>query len=480
MAVKKTKRRACPAAAMPRQLAGQKTGRLESLGVDPAPLAAVKKALRKAVDDGKSPFYSAAVAHKGSLVYHDGYGFGDTAAGKVPVSDDTICRMYSMTKTFTAVAVIALWEDGKISLEDPVEKFIPAWKKMKVVGHSSQATAGSKDSPAIKKPTIRNLITHTSGLGYGRDLGCEASGPAERMYEPGLQSIDQGTTKSLREFAEFLGNCPLRFQPGTAWEYSYGFDVAAHVCEVVSGLPYDKYLKKRILDPLKMQDTGFSLSVSQQKRLAGLWGKTEKKRKFKCIDPPGSKSGFASRPKVCSGGGILGSNTRGGHGLMSSPRDALRLALMLRNKGVSVETGKRVLKAETVKYLIQNWLPMKTVTGVGHLQSNFTWGPGLGFSPLGQIGVYHPRTPKSCETRLGEVTMGGLACTYWAFDPELDLVLVWFTQYPDMDEWTPEEDLWKAARQAILNGRSPQQQPAQKKRKIEEKVVTTKKRKMQK
>jgi CubicO group peptidase (beta-lactamase class C family) len=380
------------------------------------------------------------------------------------MNDDVICRMYSMTKSFTAVAVIALWEDGKIKLEDPVEKYIPAWKKMTVVGHGSQSKAGSKDKPAKRKPTIRHLITHTAGLGYGRDLGEQASSPAERMYDPALQEIDAGTMTSLREFAEFLGNCPLRSQPGTCWEYSYGFDVAAHVCEVASGLPYDKYLKKRILEPLNMKDTGFSLSGSQQTRLAGLWRKTDKKRKFRCIDPPGSKSGFSVRPTVCAGGGILGSDTKCGHGLMSSPRDALRLALMLRNKGLSVETGKRVLKADTVQYLLQNWLPMKTVTGVSHLENQMSWGPGLGFSPLGQIGVYHPRTKANCETRLGEVTMGGLACTYWALDPELDLALVWFAQYPDMDDWTPEEDLWRAARSAVLNGRST----LQTKRKMEE------------
>eukprot|EP00746_Dinoflagellata_sp_MGD_P008224 gnl/MRDRNA2_/MRDRNA2_116439_c0_seq1.p1 gnl/MRDRNA2_/MRDRNA2_116439_c0~~gnl/MRDRNA2_/MRDRNA2_116439_c0_seq1.p1 ORF type:complete len:480 (-),score=94.84 gnl/MRDRNA2_/MRDRNA2_116439_c0_seq1:10-1449(-) len=474
-----TKRcRSCPAAAMPRKLAGQTTRRAQSVGVDPAPLEAVKKALRKAVDDGKiAGGYSALVAHRGALLYHDGYGFGDPIAGKVPMNNDTIMRLYSMTKSFTAVAVIALWEDGKIKLDDPVEKFIPAWKKMRVVAHASQTKAGSKDQPAKRKPTIRHLITHTSGLSYGRDLNCEASSPPERMYDPLLQRIDDGTTTSLREFTEGLGNCPLRFQPGTAWEYSYGFDVAAHICEVVSGLPYDKYLKKRILDPLNMRDTGFCLSASQQKRLAGLWGKTEKKRKFKCIDPAGSKSGYCDRPKICAGGGILGSDVKCGHGLMSSPRDALRLALMLRNKGLSVETGKRVLKADTVKYLVQNWLPMKTVTGVSHVENQFSWGPGLGFSPLGQLGVYHPRTKATCETRLGEVTMGGLACTYWAFDPELDLALVWFAQYPDMDEWTPEEDLWKAARSAVLKGRSD----LQNKRNIEEQEGgSTKKRRIAK
>lgn len=478
-------------AAVPRQLAGLKAKAAKDLGCDPVPLEVVKKALHKAVDDGKiAGGYSALVAHKGALLHHDCYGFGDPVAGHVPMNHDTIMRLYSMTKSFTALAVIALWEDGLVKLDDPVEKYIPSWKNMKVIRHPLAVNGNSKDQPAKRKPTIRNLITHTSGLSYGCDLNTTPGSPVEFAYDPLLQKIDQGTCTSLGEFAEGLGNCPLRFQPGTRWEYSYGFDVAAHVCEVASGQPYDKFLKQRILDPLNMQDTGFSLSPSQQTRLAGLWGKAEKKRQLKCHDPAGSKSAYVSKPAVTAGGGILGANAKRGHGLLSSARDALRLGLMLRNKGVSVETGKRVLKESTVKYLIQNWLPMPTVTGVSHLENNFSWGPGLGFCPLGQLGVYHPRTKKTCETRLGEVTMGGLACTYWAFDPELDLALVWFAQYPDMDEWTPEEDLWRAARTAVLNGRSDAQQKqlnvkkqevhGTKKRRIQEEVAVSKKRRIQK
>lgn len=446
-----------PPAGLPAAAAGR---------VDRAPLEANRLALRKMVDEGRIlGGYALMVAHRGQVIHQDAYGFGDPETRSVPVSVDTIMRVFSLSKTVTCLAVLACHEDGLLHLDDLVEKHIPAWQGAHVVRHP-RAQRGSPEDPEVRrKPTVRHLVTHTSGLGYCSNFGEAPCGAAARSYDGLLQSVDSGDCSSLQEFAESLGRYPLRFQPGTRWEYSFGFDVAARIVEVVSGRSFSEYLSQRILKPLCMRDTGFSVPPSHQRRLAGLFrrvppaaegsadakpGTGASRPQLRCIDPAGSESAWASRkpPALCSGGGIMGNNPVRSRGLVSTTRDALRLALMLRNGGVCAETGHRVFKECTVRLLLRNWLPMPSVTGKSHLEDTFRWERGVGYSPLGQIRVYHPR-PKDKESSVGEVSHGGWACTYWTFDPVLDLCFAWFAQDPDMQDFTEHENIWMMARRAV-------------------------------
>jgi CubicO group peptidase (beta-lactamase class C family) len=371
-------------------------------------------------------------------------------------------RVYSMTKSYTAVGVMVLADEGKLRLDDPVAKYIPAWSSVRVAHGKDVVKTGPKNAIPRPQLTIRHLITHTCGLGYlTMPKETPPSSAIEHAYCALIKRVDSGEISSLGAFVDALAGIPLRFQPGTQWEYGFGFDVAARVIEVVSGMPIADFLERRVLQPLNMRDTGFHVLRSKAAQIGKLYRQREKKLVVQ--DPaPGSKGisdWVASRPPpVCSGGGVLGDNARHSRGMVSSPEDAMRFCLMLRNGGVSRETGKRLLKASTVQLLLKNWLPMQTVTGTPHSKKRFSWGKGLGFSPLGQIGVPHARkknwfvqqTTAKCENLDKEIGHGGWPTTYWSVDPVEDLCLVFFTQHPEMKEWKGDADLWKAGRTALL------------------------------
>src|SRR5512140_424813 len=234
----------------------------ESLGLSPAALARIDPTLRPLVDSGRVSATYAVVARHGRIGYERTFGWRDLAR-REPLRRDAIFRVYSMTKPVVAVGVLRLVEDGKLSLDDPVSRYIPAFASVQVFA------GGTADAPALKSPdspiTVRQLLNHTSGLAYGL-----TSGPVDTIFTR-AQLYDAGRT--LEQFADSLARIPLLFSPGTRWSYSSGLDVAGRVIEVASGEPLDRYLDEQIFRPLKMRDTGFRIRAETRDRLTTVYSR---------------------------------------------------------------------------------------------------------------------------------------------------------------------------------------------------------------
>ena len=311
------------------------------------PLLADTQALFDAyVRDGRMPGIVAA------------FGRGDSAtlfvqAGRIAATPDapaagpdTLWRIYSMTKPITGMAVMLLVEEGRIGLDDPVSRYIPAFAHMRVLTHPDT----SLDSvPATRAITIRHLLTHTSGLGYS----INAKGPLLRAYErrglvplainAAAEARMRGTRPAtLAAFADRVATVPLVAEPGTRWHYSVGLDVLGRVIEVASGMPFDRFLQTRFFTPLKMDSTVFTVPAKDAGRLAtnyAVLGAT-----LAPLDP-GRGSVFLTPPSF----------PYGGAGLVSSARDYDRFLHMLQNGGTL--DGVRVMKAETVRRALSDLLP---------------------------------------------------------------------------------------------------------------------------
>lgn len=255
---------------------------------------------------------------------------------------DTLWRIYSMTKPITAMAAMMLIEDGKLGLDQPVSDFIPAFETMRVLDVPGNSLASH---PATHAITIRHLLTHTSGLGY-QVIG---SGPVQQEYKRlgllGGRAAAQDSKlqpADLAEFADRVAGVPLLTEPGTKWNYSVSTDVLGRVIEVVSGMPLDRFVQIRLLDPLGMKSTYWTVPQSQAGRLSTLYLLTEERR---VPLETGTASDWLHAPRM----------PYGGSGLVSSARDYDRFLQMLAGHG-SVD-GVRILKSETVKLALSNLLP---------------------------------------------------------------------------------------------------------------------------
>lgn len=287
--------------------------------------------LRDSIARGEHAGFVSVLARDGRIVDWQTYGVRDVATG-APMERDTILRLYSMSKVITSVGVLCLVEDGRISLDDPLAKFIPEFAAPRVL------TGGTADAPQLRPAqraiTIRHLLTHTGGLSY--DI-LEPS-PLTELY----QRADLWNSPSLAEFVRRAATLPLKTEPGTEFNYSIGLDLLGAVIERVSGTDFESFLRQRIFRPLRMTDTGFDVPAKNRGRLAVL-SKHGPAGKLVATDPiigayaePGR--GFAS----------------GGAGLFSTAGDYLRFAQMLVNGG-ELE-GVRILKMETVARLAVNEL----------------------------------------------------------------------------------------------------------------------------
>ncbi|MBL4834112.1 MAG: beta-lactamase family protein [Pseudomonas sp.] len=264
------------------------------------------------------------------IVYRDQAGYQNLDEQK-PLADDTIYKIFSLTKPITGTALLMLYEEGHFQLDDPVGKYLPELADLRV------EVAGSADGelrtePAEHPVTIRELMTHTAGFTYGRF----SESHTDRLYvESDLQNIDS----TLAEMVAKLGTLPLRQQPGKQWHYSVSVDIQARLVEVFSGMAFDEFLQKRIFTPLKMVDTGFYVPEEKQDRLAVSYTPGEEGLK------PYPNEPWLSKPSFLNGGG----------GLVSTMDDYLRFARMLLNEG-ELE-GARILKPETVEMMRSNQLP---------------------------------------------------------------------------------------------------------------------------
>lgn len=354
-----------------------------------------------------------AITRKGKVVYFKTFGKMDIEADK-PMREDTIFRIYSMSKGITTAGALMLYEEGKIGLDDPVWEYIPEFKNVKVWTDNGPV-------PAKVTPTIRDLMRHTAGLTYGT-MG---NAKADKLFKDAdLRNPDQ----SLEEFCAKLGKLPLKYEPGTEWMYSYAVDVLGRVIEVASGKPFDVYLQERIFKPLDMKDTGFYVPADKLDRLATVYNSNEKGT-LKPTDVPATSS-YRTKPHWLSGGG----------GLVSTTRDYLRFLQMIENGGKL--DGKRLLKKKTVALMTHNEVPQMAMPISFGSQKRYGVGYGLGFNVrVATSDKWDPAGP------VGEWGWGGMASTHYWASPKDDLVVVTMEQtlpYSFMLEWAVKQPIYDA------------------------------------
>ncbi len=375
-------------AAKPATVSGLSVERLDRMG----------PAMTQLIKDGKFAGISVTVARDGKVAYQREFGVADLAA-KTPLRKDTIYRIFSMTKPITGVAVMMLLEEGAFVLDDPVSKFIPCYKNLKVF--ESEGPDGLKTTAAVREMTIRDLLRHTSGLSYG--------GPANAVTKTYQPARVMDSTRTLAETAEAVCQVPLLFQPGTRWEYGISMDILGRIVELASGLPLDEFMQRRIFGPLKMVDTGFFVPEAKLPRLASLYRWTPEQGLTPV--PPA-----ASLDRYRKGTNLLLS---GGGGLVSTVSDYLRFATMLARGGEL--DGVRLLGPRTVALMTMNQLPR----GVDPLPwGGKNGGNGYGFT----MSVTTDVAASTGYGSVGDFGWDGAASTFFRVDPQERLVVLVMTQ----------------------------------------------------
>ena len=386
----------------------------DAAGLDGARLEHITEHLTaRYIEPQKIAGCQVAVVRHGELGYFRSFGSMDLERAK-PVQDDTIWRIYSMTKPVTSVALMTLYERGLFQLDDPVGRFLPELADMQVAEVEGGAIARTR--PPARPIQVRDVLMHTAGLSYGGLLGLEAADAVDKLYaDAGIAatSLNGPGKGSLAELIEALGTVPLKFDPGTRWHYSYATDVCSRLVEVLSGQRFSDYLRTTMFEPLGMVDTGFVVADEDVDRFAANYGRRRDKT-LKLLDDP-ERSGYRRDGRLESGGG----------GLVSTTADYVRFCQMLLNGGEL--DGARVLGRKTIELMTANHLP-----GGGDLAGlavgSFSEtkydgvGFGLGFA-VGQ-GPVAQRTVGST----GEYFWGGAASTIFWIDPAEDLAVVFMTQ----------------------------------------------------
>ncbi|MSQ58198.1 MAG: class A beta-lactamase-related serine hydrolase [Betaproteobacteria bacterium] len=374
----------------------------ESTGMSSERLQRLTQVMQKAIDKDDLPGVVVMLARNGKLVYSKGFGMQDKARA-VPMRTDSIFRAYSMTKPVVSVAAMILVEEGKLTLQEPISKYLPEFKEMKVGVETTDPATGKmtfSTVPAKRPITVQDLLRHTSGMPYG--VFTPVRYHVQNMYkEANLFS----PTLTLDAFSKAVAQLPLCFEPGTSWEYGHSSDILGRVVEVASGQSLDVFLQERIFAPLKMTDTAFHVPPEKQSRIAQPQ-----------IDPATGKAAElldVTKPPAMFAGG---------HGLVSTAGDYLRFAQMLANGG-ELE-GARILGPKTVAYMASDHVGDKISQG-----SFFIPGPGYGFG-LG-FGVRKDTGLSQWPSSVGEFNWGGYAGTAFWVDPKEQLVPVMMMQSPE-------------------------------------------------
>ena len=366
---------------------------------------------RSYIDNGKIAGCQVLVARHGHPAYFKSLGQMDRERNK-PVKDDTIFRLYSMTKPITSVALMTLYERGYFQLNDAVYKFVPEWRDQRV-WISGDGAAMETARPA-RPPSMRDMLCHTGGLTYGSALVAlgvpDSRHPVDKVYaELGVRR-DRGET--LEQFVRKLGRVPLRYQPGERWMYSLSTDVCGALVEIISGKRFDKFLEEEIFAPLGMKDTSFHVEAGKLPRFAANYRRGPDK-KLELIDDP-EKSTYREPPTFFSGGG----------GLTGTTQDYWRFCEMLRRGGEL--DGQRILGPRTIDLMHLNHLKDgKDLTSLAIAAFSETANEGVGFG-LGFATVLDPVTSGSIVA--GDFYWGGAASTIFWVDKQEDLALVFMTQ----------------------------------------------------
>lgn len=368
-----------------------------AVGVDPLRLERITSAFDEYTRRGELVGGTILVARGGRLVYHHAFGLRDREAGD-PMEADDLFRIASQSKAVVSVAAMILQEEGKLLLDDPVARFLPEFAETMVA--VPEEDGGYRVVAATRPITVRDLLTHTSGVAYGGGPGGERWAAAEitGWY---FAHRDEPVRETVRRMAEL----PFPAQPGSAFVYGYSTDILGAVVEVASGLPLDRLLGERILEPLGMRDTHFYIPRDQAGRLAAVYSRTPEGVVVRAPDGPGmqTQGEYLDGPRASFSGGA---------GLVSTAGDYGRFLQMLLNGG----------ELDGVRILAPSSVALMTVDHLGSLYGGDASGFGLGFEVVQDLGAYG--RPGST----GSWSWGGAYhSTYWV-DPAEELVVVYLTQ----------------------------------------------------
>ncbi|HWZ38514.1 MAG TPA: serine hydrolase domain-containing protein [Bradyrhizobium sp.] len=389
----------------------------ESVGMSKAGLDRVEAHLKsRYIDAGRFPGTQLLVYRRGKVVHSASQGFADVER-KVPVKDDTIYRIYSMTKPITSVAFMMLFEEGKVALDEPVVKYIPEWKNLGVFAAGTAPNFLTR--PTSRPMLIVDLLRHTSGLTYGFQ---QRSNVDAAYREAKIGEVQ--TAGTLDSMIESLATIPLEFSPGEAWNYSVATDVIGYLIGKISGMPFEQFLKERIFGPLGMSDTDFFVPNEKVRRFAACYSAdppgrlafhaSERKGALTLQDDP-TTSSYLSPPSLVSGGG----------GLCSTTADYLTFCRALINGGEL--GGVRLIGPKTLQLMTSNHLPggLDLPAMSRSLFSEATYN-GIGF------GLGFAVTMEPAKTLIpgsaGEYNWGGAATTSFWIDPAEELITIFMTQ----------------------------------------------------
>ncbi len=353
----------------------------KSVGLASDKLEIAENKMQEYIDDGKLAGISTLVMKNGKIVQRANFGFADIQNQK-SIEDNTIFRIFSMTKPVTAVALMTLYDEGKFQLDDKVSKYIPEFKETKV--YTAEGDSHTLEDQT-EEMSIRHLLTHTSGIPYGWD---------PNSYVDSLYRVSgaSGWDATIGEKVKIIAGLPLKFQPGTKWHYGLSIDVAGYLVEILSGMPLDQYFKSRLFDPLEMEDTGFYVPEEKHHRLSEVYH-IDKEGNLKGAEGD-FKNAFKKPVTLFSGGG----------GLVSTMDDYLKFCMMLLNGGEL--KGVRILEEKTVQMIMADQLPKAAY---------FREGSGHGLA--GAVKLDN-----------GEYSWAGAASTNFWINPQDEMIVITYTQ----------------------------------------------------
>lgn len=379
----------------------------EDVGFCAERLDRIPQYFKSYIDRKKLPGTSLLISRRGKVALRSIQGVMDWDSGE-PIKEDTIFRIYSMSKPITSVGLMMLYEEGAFRLEHEVSRYIPGFGDVKVF---DGGTADDYKTRALDHPiNIRDLMTHTSGLTYG----FIADGPVEKLYRRAGLGGARDSEMTLAEFIDELVKQPLVFSPGTSWRYSVATDVCGRLIEILSGQSLDVFFEERIFKPLGMSDTGFTVPKEKIDRFASCYERDPMTKKISLQDSPAT-SPYLSGQAFLSGGG----------GLVSTMDDYARFCQMLLNGGEL--DGTRLLSPITLDFMTENHLPdNQTMQDMGDDSFSETRADGSGFG-LG-FSVVLDTVAAAAPGSIGAFSWGGMASTFFWIDPQEDLFAIIMTQ----------------------------------------------------
>lgn len=398
----------------------------EEVGLASGRLQRISAWMKRQLEMKRAAGMTTLVSRRGKVAFLETQGLADLARGTA-MRADTIVRIYSMTKPLTSVAIMMLYEEARFQLDDPISRFVPAFAGQRVF------TGGSRGKletvPAERDITFRDLLSHTSGLTYG----FMESTQVDALYRAnGVDFQTQDT--SLKEVVEKAAALPLIAQPGKRWNYSISTDVLGYLVEVISGQPFETFLRERVIKPLRLVDTDFYVPEAKHGRLAANYA-PDGKGGLALIDDP-AKSRYLTPRRVNSGGG----------GLVSTVADYERFCRFMLAKGEL--DGVRLLGRKTVELMTANHLG-GDMAAMGTPRFSETTYEGIGFG-LGFSVMIDPARAQIVGSP-GEYAWGGAASTAFWIDPKEEMFVVFLTQLMPSSAYPFRRELRVLSYQSIVD-----------------------------